>query len=135
MSKNGKPAQKRIDQFFSSPGGRADDWRDLLEAATEWARGGDQTKCDSVLADIAVTEEFHGYPGLQLMAALREAATEGDAAISHASATRIMQALATRSLHWHAGDWSVTDEGNGDAPDLFPTTFASHAARDSRSII
>ena len=28
-----KPAQKRIDQFFSGPGARADDWRDLVEAA------------------------------------------------------------------------------------------------------
>ena len=28
MSKDAKPAQKRIDQFFSGPGGRADDWRD-----------------------------------------------------------------------------------------------------------
>jgi hypothetical protein len=33
MSSDTKPAQKRIDQFFSGPGGRADDWRDLVEAA------------------------------------------------------------------------------------------------------
>jgi len=40
MSKDAKPAQKRIDQFLNGPGGRADDWRDLVEGAKVWARGG-----------------------------------------------------------------------------------------------
>ena len=40
MSNDSKPAQKRIDQLFSGPGGRADDWRDLVEAAKAWAQGG-----------------------------------------------------------------------------------------------
>src|SRR5690348_2206177 len=101
MSKDGKSPQKRIDQFFSGPGGRADDWRDLLEAAKAWAQGGDRTQYDSVLADLCVTEEFHGYPGPQLMGALREAATAADAATSLALATRITQALATRSFRQH----------------------------------
>ncbi len=78
MSKDAKPAQKRIDQFFSGPGGRADDWRDLVDAAKAWARGGDRAKYDAALSDLAVTEEFHGYPGLHLMAALKEAAAAGD---------------------------------------------------------
>ncbi|MGY4464657.1 hypothetical protein ACVWWK_000339 [Bradyrhizobium sp. LB9.1b] len=85
MSKDAKPAQKRIDQFLSGPGGRADDWRDLVEAAKVWARGGDRAKYDAALADVSVTEEFHGYPGLQLMAALRETAATGDAATSFRS--------------------------------------------------
>jgi arginine decarboxylase len=118
-----KPAQKRIDQFFSGPGGRADDWRDLLEAAKAWARGGDRAKYDAALADLCVTEEFHGYPGLHLMAALREAAAGGDAATSLALATRITQALTTRSFRQHAGDWNLHEEGNGDVPDLLPPTF------------
>jgi arginine decarboxylase len=33
MSKDAKPAPQRIDRFFLGPGGRADDWRDLMEAA------------------------------------------------------------------------------------------------------
>src|SRR5260370_171653 len=109
MSKDTKPAQKRIDQFFSGPAGRADDWRDLVEEARAWARSGNRAKYDSALADLSVTEEFHGYPGLQLMAALREAATGGDAAASLALSTRITQALQTRSFRQHAGDWSETD--------------------------
>src|SRR3954452_6448709 len=116
MSKDTKPAQKRIDQFLSGPGGRADDWRDLIEAAKAWARGGDRANYDVALADLSVTEEFHGYPGLQLMAALREAA--GDAGASLSLATRIAQALTTRSFRQHAGDWSLKDDGNGETPDL-----------------
>jgi len=103
MSKDPKPAQKRIDQFLNGPGGRADDWRDLVEGAKVWARGGDRANYDATLADLSVTEEFHGYPGLQLMAALREAASAGDAAASLGLATRITQALTTRSFRQHAG--------------------------------
>jgi arginine decarboxylase len=33
VSKDGNPATHRIDQFLLGPGGRADDWRDLVEAA------------------------------------------------------------------------------------------------------
>src|SRR4051794_38471958 len=98
MSKDAKPAPKRIDQFISGPGGRADDWRDLVEAAKAWTRGGDRANYDAALADLSVTEEFHGYPGLQLMAALREAASAGDASASYGLALRITQALATRSF-------------------------------------
>ncbi|MBR0774265.1 decarboxylase [Bradyrhizobium diazoefficiens] len=129
MSKGAKPTTTRIDQFFSGPGERADDWRDLVEAAKAWARGGDRSKYDAALADLSVLEEFHGYPGLQLMAALREAASAGDAATSLALATRITQALTTRSFRQHAGDWTAKDDGNGEAPDLLPPTFGSHAAR------
>jgi len=129
MSKDAKPAQKRIDQFLNGPGGRADDWRDLVEGAKVWARGGDRANYDAALADLSVTEEFHGYPGLVLMAALREAAVAGDAGTSLSLATRITQALTTRSFRQHAGDWSLKDDGNGEAPDLVPTTFGQQAGR------
>jgi arginine decarboxylase len=76
-----------------------------------------------------VTEEFHGYPGLQLMATLREAASAGDAAASLSLATRITQALVTRSFRQHAGDWSAKDDGNGDTPELVSPTFGAHKAR------
>src|SRR3954453_21861150 len=128
MSKDAKAAEKRIDQFISGPGGRADDWRDLIEAAKVWARGGDRASYDAALADLSVTEEFHGYPGLQLMAALREAASAGDAAASLGLATRITQALTTRSFRQHAGDSGDKDDGNGDTTDLMLPTF-SHGAR------
>src|SRR6202008_5025823 len=107
MSKDTKPAQKRIDQFLSGPGGRADDWRDLVEGAKGWARGGDRANYDAPLADLWGAEGFHGYAGLHLMAALREGAAAGDAGTSLSLATRITQALTTRSFRQHAGDWSL----------------------------
>ena len=128
MPKDAKPTQKRIDQFFSGPGGRGDDWRDLVEAAKAWAQGGDRANYDAVLADIAVTEEFHGYPGLYLMAALKEAATSGDAAASLLLSTRIAQALTTKSFRQHASDWNVNDEAEGDVPDLLPPAFGRKEA-------
>ncbi len=128
MSKDAIPAQKRIDQFFSGPGARADSWRDLVEAAKAWARDQNRTGYDAALAELSVTEEFHGYPGLQLMSALREAASAGDAATSVSLATRIAQALTTKSFRQHAGDWNLHDEGNGDIPDLLPPTFGHKEA-------
>ncbi|MBR0798804.1 decarboxylase [Bradyrhizobium jicamae] len=126
---NEKPAQRRIDQFFSGPGGRADNWRDLVDAAKAWSKGGDRAKYDAALSALAVTEEFHGYPGLHLMTALKEAAAAGDAATSHALATRIAHALQTKSFRQHAGDWSTQEESNGDVPDLLPPTLGQSAAR------
>ena len=104
MSKDATSAQHRIDQFFSGPGARADGWRDLVEAGKVWARGGSRAAYDAALADLSVTEEFHGYPGLQLMAALREAAVAGDAAASLALATKSTHAIQTKSFSQHAGD-------------------------------
>ena len=64
-----KSALHRIDQFFNGPSGRADNWRDLAEAAKTWASGaGDRAKYEALLNDIAVTEEFHGYLILQVKA-------------------------------------------------------------------
>jgi arginine decarboxylase len=129
MSKDAKPAQQqRIDQFFSGPGGRADNWRDLVDAARVWAQDGDRAKYDAALADLSVTEEFHGYPGLHLMAALKEAAASGDAATSLGLSTRIVQALTTRSFRQHAGDWNLHGDGDGDVPDLLPPSFGRKEA-------
>jgi arginine decarboxylase len=130
MSKDAKPASHRIDQFLLGPGGRADDWRDLVDAAKAWATGaGDRAKYEALLNDLAVTEEFHGYPGLQLMAALKESAASGDFATSLALSTRIAQALVTRSFRQHAGDWNLHEDGEGGAPDLLPPAFGRNETR------
>ena len=130
MAKETQVQDHRIDQFFSGPGARADQWRDLVEAAKAWAGGtGDRARYEALLNDLAVTEEFHGYPGLQLMAALKESAAAGDAATSLGLSTRIVQALMTRSFRQHAGDWSVNEDGNGGVPDLLPPAFGRSEAR------
>ena len=130
MTKETQVQDHRIDQFFSGPGSRADQWRDLVEAAKAWAGGaGDRAKYEGLLNDLAVIEEFHGYPGLQLMAALKESAAAGDAATSLGLSTRIVQALMTRSFRQHAGDWSVNEDGSGGVPELLPAAFGHSEAR------
>ena len=117
----------RIDKFMNGPGGRADDWRDLVEAAKAWAGGrGDRGKYETLLNDLAVTEEFHGYPGLKLMSALKEAS--GDAAASLALATRITTALMTRSFRQHAGD-GAGENGDDSMPELVPSTLGRAETR------
>ena len=124
MTKETQVQDHRIDQFFSGPGARADQWRDLVEAAKAWAGGaGDRAKYEGLLNDLAVTEEFHGYPGLQADGGAEGGAAAGDAAASLALATRITQALMTRSFRQHAGDWSVNEDGDGGMPDLVPSAF------------
>jgi len=124
MSKDPKNQEARIDQFFSGPGARADNWRDLVNSAKVWAKNpGDRARFDKQLAQLSVTEEYHGYPGPHLMAALQEIAASDDAAGTSSLAMRITQSLQTRSFRQHADDWNLHDEGEGTAPDLLPPSF------------
>jgi arginine decarboxylase len=120
----------RIDQFFSGPGARADHWRFLVDAANAWSDGsGNRNQFDTLFAEIEVTEEFHGYPGSRLMAALTEAAASGDASATAALATRILQSLQTRSFRQHANDWDIHDDGEHTPTDLLPPSLGSAESR------
>ena len=118
MAKEKQSQDQRIDQFFSGPGARADHWRFLVDAAKAWSDGsGNRNKFDDLFAQLEVTEEFHGYPGLRLMAALKEAAASGAASATAALATRILQSLMTKSFRQHASDWDIHDDGEHAATD------------------
>ncbi len=122
--------ERRIDQFYSGPGARADHWRFLVDAANAWSDGsGNRNRFDTLFAEIEVTEEFHGYPGPRLMAALKEAAVSGDARGTAALATRIMQSLQTRSFRQHANDWDLHDDGERAPADLLPTSLGPTESR------
>jgi arginine decarboxylase len=122
--------ERRIDQFFSGPGARADDWRSLVEAAKAWTTGsGDRAKFEMLLSHIAIMEEFHAYPGARLMAALQDRAAANDAAAVLALAMRITQGLQTRSFRQHAGDWDVHADADTEMPDLLPPGFGDTTTR------
>jgi arginine decarboxylase len=124
MANEAQVQEHRIDQFYSGPGARADHWRFLVDAAKAWSDGsGKRSQLDALLAEIDVTEEFHGYPGPRLMAALKEAAASGDASATAALATRIMQSLQTKSFRQHANDWDIHDDGERALTDLLPPSL------------
>jgi len=125
-----KLEQRRIDQFFSGPSARADEWRGLVEAAKAWSSGsGDRAGFEEKLSELAITEEYHAYPGPRLMAALKERAATGDAAGALALAMRITHALQTRSFRQHTGDWDVHADADTEMPDLLPPGFGDTTTR------
>ncbi len=124
MSKDNKRQSARIDKFFSGPGARADQWRELVDLAHAWVSGSsDRTKFEAALAEIGVTEEFHAYPGPKLISALRDHAAADDARAAVALAERISRALLTRSFRQHAGDWDASEENDGVIPDVMPPSL------------
>ena len=102
----------QIDRFFAGPGARADQWSHLLELAQSWSRGAsNRATVEAALSEMAATEEFHAYPGLKLMSALREAAAANDAHSTATLARRITRALLTRSFRQNPGDWDAHEGG------------------------
>ena len=106
MDKGANRPTVRIDRFFAGPGARADQWYQLVELAESWSRGSaDRAAFEAALSELMATEEFHAYPGLKLMTALRDAAAASDAHATATLARRITRALVTRSFRQNAGDW------------------------------
>jgi arginine decarboxylase len=121
---------RRIDQFFSGPGARADEWRGLIDAAKAWSSGaGDRTGFEERLSQLAITEEYHAYPGRRLMAALAERAAAGDAAGALALSMRVTQSLQTRSFRQHSSDWEAHADAESEMPDLLPPGFGESSSR------
>jgi arginine decarboxylase len=120
----GEPS--RIDQFFAGLSARADRWRNLVELAEAWSSGsGSRVNLESALAEMAPTEEYHAYPGHQLMTALRDRAAENDARATASLARRITRALLTRSFRQNPSDWEAHEDDEGVAADVLPRSKAS----------
>ncbi len=129
MSSTASPKPARIDAFFATPAAREDRWRDLVDAAKAWSAGrGNRTAFEATLDEAAVIEEFYGYPGPQLMAALRNRAEADDAAGVAALAWRISTALLNRSFRQHAADWDPHGEISSTVPDVLPPSLGRHEA-------
>ncbi len=91
-------SEGRIDQFFVMHSTRADRWREVLSAAEHWAQGkGTAKDVEKCLADLEILEEFHAYPGLHVMRALRERIATEDARAVSTMVRRISDAILTNS--------------------------------------
>jgi len=112
---------RRIDQFFAGPGARGDEWRNLVELAEAWSSGsGNRAEFEAALAKMTATEEFHAYPGLQLITALRDHAAENDARATSSLARRITRSILNRSFRQNPGDWEAHEESEGVTADMLP---------------
>src|SRR5690349_8604545 len=114
----------QIDRFFAGPGARGDQWRDLTESAEAWSNGaGDRAKVEAALAEMTATEEFHAYPGFQLIEALREHIAADDAHAAASLARRITRAILTRSFRQSDRDWDAHEGDEAGPADVLPPTL------------
>lgn len=112
----------RIDQFLLIHSGRADNWREITSLADAWATGhGERAPLEAAIADLAVVEEFHAYPGSRLLAALAERVATNDAGGTAKLARRISNGLLTHAYRDRVGEWDVHDEMEaGEVADVLP---------------
>jgi len=111
----------RIDQFFAGPGARADRWQNLVKLADAWADGtGSSGSVENALAEISPTEEYHAFPGPQLISTLRDHAAANDAATTAALVRRNTRSLLNRSFRQNAGEWDVQAESEEVVSDVLP---------------
>ncbi len=121
MSKAAVGHPRRIDQFFPGLRARGDQWRDLVELAEAWSNGaGSRAKVEAALTEMTATEEYHAYPGLQLMTSLRDRAADNEARATASLARRITRAMLTRSFRQNSGDWEAHGDDDGVTADILP---------------
>jgi len=118
----------RIDQFFPGLGARADRWRDLVQLAETWAsdpREGAEVKVKSALTEMIPTEEFHAYPGSQLLSALWEHAENNEAREIANICRRVTRALLTRSYRQNDRNEDEADPSDEIAAEVMPPGLGS----------
>src|SRR5262245_3293347 len=121
MRKQANRHAAQIDQFFAGPGARGDQWRNVVELAEAWSNGaGSRNKVEAALAEMVATEEFHAYPGSQLIGSLRDSIAENDAHASASLARRITRAILNRSFRQNPGDWDAHEDDEAMASDVLP---------------
>ena len=94
----------QIDRFFSGPGGRGDQWQNLVELAEAWSNGGSREQFDAELRKMMATEGFYAYPGHELISALKQEA-EGNDAQATARLARHITGKDSFDV-WVFGQWS-----------------------------
>jgi arginine decarboxylase len=115
---------RSIDHFFSAPSGRTDRWRDLHAAARSWSRGeAARGAVEAALDELGAIEEFHAFPGPELMGALRERLQSDDANDFLALAKRISVATITNNYKHDPKEWQAVDLSLADPTDMLPSSL------------
>ncbi|HEV7336716.1 MAG TPA: decarboxylase [Bosea sp. (in: a-proteobacteria)] len=121
---------RSIDHFFSAPSGRTDLWRDLHAAARSWASGTKNRRAvEAALTELGVSEEFHAFPGADLLAALRGLLQNDDANGFLSLAKRISIAIITGNYKHDAKEWQAADLSLAEPVDIVPASAADGVSR------
>lgn len=120
---------RSIDHFFSAPSGRTDRWRDLHAAARSWSSGGRSRRAVEVaLNELGVIEEFHAFPGADLLAALRGFLQNDDASSFLSLAKRISVAIITGNYQRDPKEWQTSDLSLTETADVALSSLGETAA-------
>ncbi len=123
------PESRSIDHFFSAPSGRTDRWRDLHAAARSWSKGeAARGAVEAALGELGAIEEFHAFPGPELMGALRERLQSDDANGFLALAKRISLATITGNYRHDSKEWQAVDLSLSDPTDMLPSSLGEGPA-------
>jgi arginine decarboxylase len=115
---------RSIDHFFSAPSGRTDSWRDLHAVARSWASGGKaRGDVEAALKDLGAAEEFHAFPGHELIGGLWERLQNDDANGFLALAKRISLAIITGNYKHDSKEWQAVDLSLADPVDVLPSSL------------
>jgi len=115
---------RSIDHFFSAPSGRTDRWRDLHAVARSWSRGETaRSMVEATLQELGAIEEFHAFPGQELLAALRERLQSDDASGFLSLAKRISVAIITGNYKHDSKEWQAVDLSMADPVDMLPSSL------------
>lgn len=129
MSKKEKESGQRIDAFNAMASGRSDLWRDALTAAQKWAAGnGNRTAVEESVANLAIIEEFHAYPGVRLMNHLHDKIAANDAAVVADLIRRFSDAILTGAYSSQSERGEAGEEGDI-LQDVLPSVISG---RDTR---
>ena len=81
-------AQPRVDRFFTGAEARHDRWRTLLQQSRQWESSTTEQEAEArshqsqllkTFEELREWEDYFAYPGLNLLATLKERITSGDA--------------------------------------------------------
>ena len=113
-------SEARIDQFFLMHSARPDRWREALTAAERWQAGQASAKeVEKALADLQFIEQFHAYPGIATMRALRDRLASDDARAVCRLIRRISDAILANSM---AAEMDLEGGKEDDqVPDIMPS--------------
>ena len=129
-------AQPRVDQFFTGAEARHDRWRTLLRQSRQWESSiGKQKEAKSYQSQVLETleelrqwEDYFAYPGLNLLATLKDRITSGDAIGTTRLARAISTAIVTHSYRTSLDEWEREEDSVGNLADRLPLSGEQRTA-------